>query len=90
MPGERVLVAGEVRHGQEHARARHRGPVAVGRRRDRGQEGREDVPAAAAALRADRHLRRATTYPEAAEERELDEVAQGASKKVGLGSSSTG
>ena len=38
-PGERVLVAGRVRHRQEHAGARHRRLMAMGRGRRRGESG---------------------------------------------------
>ena len=55
MPGERVLIAGDFGFGQEHLGARHRRLVAVGRRLDRSEKGRQDVSAAATPLCADRH-----------------------------------
>ena len=46
---------GRIRHRQEHAGARDLRPVALGRRPDRGEEGRQADAAAAAALHPDRH-----------------------------------
>ena len=50
MPGERVLIAGEFGLRQEHVGARHRRPLALGRRLGRDQEGRQDVPTPPATL----------------------------------------
>ena len=55
MPGERVLIAGESGTGKSTLVRAISGPVAVGRRPDRGEEGRQADAAAAAALHSDRH-----------------------------------
>ena len=85
MPGERVLIAGEFGHRQEHARARDRGPVAVGRwHGSRCKKGAKLMLLPQRPYIPIGTLRRAATYPDAAESREIKEIAE-AFKRVGLG-----
>ena len=55
----------------------------MGRRPDRGAEGREADAAAAAALYPDRHAAPRRAYPDAPESRSIEEIAE-AFKRVGL------
>ena len=83
MPGERVLIAGEFGLRQEHPGPCHCGPVAMGRWLGGDQEGRQDFLLPQRPYIPIGTLRRAATYPEAADSRSQEEVAE-AFKRVGL------